>query len=219
MDWSISNSSSWVTLDRSEGHGSCELQIACSLNEDNIERNASIVISSSNKTYSITISQDAYSIDLPEKINIRYGTPTIITLEAELGLEVDYNCDWLLCEVISGEVGDNLKITLLIDTNEPVETVISVRSGLIVASSTVKRSSLPGFGSIECVFYAPLKNGVYRDEVSGTDPVINSKATIIDYEDYTKISLSDNKYSSALFYPNLNLNISPEQGWTLVCWC
>jgi len=74
----------------------------------------------------------------------------------------------------------------------------------------VTNSILPQFGDIECVFYASLKNGIYRDEVSGIEPVINPNAVITDNTDSTTISLTDNRYTSALLYTDLDLHIDPE---------
>ena len=219
MSWRVSTSASWIDINTPNGYGNSELQFLCALNDTDANRTATITISAGNHTKLITVTQQAYTIDVPNKVNVTYGKPVTISIEAELGLEINYESDQILCEVISGSIGQNLKITKLTNSSESLEVTVLVNSGNVSKQLIVSNSNLPSFGDIECVFYAPLKNGVYRDEVSGVDPVIDPNAVITDDTDSTTISLSDNKFNSALLYRDLDLHINPEQGWTLVCWC
>lgn len=155
--WSADTSDEWILLSSTQGNGNGRLQIQCTLNEGS-ERVGYVTFTSQNTVVKCKIQQAAYTFNIPNSVTIKYGVPYLLQIEAELGLSVTYDCPWLECDVVNGDVGQNLKLTALTDFEENQTCQITVTSSSISKIINVKLLSSLEYISDGLVF-----------EIDGTD--------------------------------------------------
>lgn len=137
MSWSVSTYASWITLSTNNGSGSSQVTAIVALNEG-VSRIGYITFAAGDTIVTCTVTQQAYSINVPSQVYISYNTPYIVQIDSPLPLNVTSNSEWLSCEVVSSNSLYNLKLTALIESESGEECKVTITSGSVITNLTVK---------------------------------------------------------------------------------
>ena len=139
MDWSAYTQSDWITINTTQGSGNSTLSITIDLNDTLASRTGQVTIYAGNRTSVLTITQTQYDINVPNQVSVQYEKITTINVTAELGLSVNYSCEWLECNITN--TGSEYQISLTSTMEVDDQTIIILTSGDLSKEILVKYGS------------------------------------------------------------------------------
>lgn len=177
-DWTISNSYSWIQIDKSCGSYNDTINLTVEFNAGST-RQGFITLRTSKQSYTITITQSPYQISAPTQIIITTSVKTV-PINALLGFTVDNPNDWI--ELSSSS--DSISIRALSNvTNGVRKGVITIYSGGTSQSITVMQGIPDG-----CIFWLPLNN------IDATTDLVNGHTLEIVQGSDVKFDQGDQMY-------------------------
>ena len=139
MDWSAHTKSDWIMINTNQGSGNNTLSITIDLNDTLVSRTGQVTIYAGNHTSVLTITQTQYDINVPNQVSVQYEKITTINVTAELGLSVNYSCEWLECNITNTESEYHIYLTSTMQVDD--QTVIILTSGNLSKQVIVKYGS------------------------------------------------------------------------------
>lgn len=171
-------------------------------------RQGVITISSDIKTVSIQITQNAYDLFIDDRINVSYGSNTLLSIEAEQEISIENNNDWFQVQTTEGTIGTNLIIEVLSESETDRSGTFIVISGHVRKEVTVINLLFSGViieftdaasGSGDGLFYLEHNYGMNEYYKIGTNGnQVNLSSSTGNNNMYYQFSLSS-LYGNSLY--------------------
>ena len=104
-DWVITNDADWLTIEPSEGKGSCSITLTASANDLYDDRNTVITVKAGDKTETFTVTQKyaeallvtKNKFDIPQE-----GGEFTVEVQSNISYDIEYLYSYVLCRKQSG---------------------------------------------------------------------------------------------------------------------